>query len=143
MKLPEFNWQDGIRIILTLAAAGFVWTQENQMALMALLAMVIVWLVKVYAFWRKKSVGKLELTIALLAVSVGLSLIFKPVFLPAWPIFEGDAVLYISAILKWIAEVVALGGSVFAFATGLYNILMAQVLAKVEVKTLKKLHVRG
>jgi hypothetical protein len=128
----KFNWQDAAKIVLALVVTGFVWMQENQAGVLALAAMLIVWLVKFYTLKTGKQIGKFGLTIALLVVSVGLAILFQPVAIPAFPIWGGELVGFVSAVLTWLAALVVLGGEVFAIATGLYNILLAKVLEKLQ-----------
>lgn len=128
----KFNWMDAAKVILALVATGFAWSAENQEGAISLAAMIAVWLLGL-AFKRKGwKVGKLHLTIALFVVSVGLAILFQPVVLPALPAWEGDVVLFVSAILVWLGAFIDLGGQIVLWATGIYNILLAKVLEKLE-----------
>ena len=132
MKTNEFNWGDAMKIIATLVITGFVWTVDNQLALISLGAMVIVWGVKFYALKTGKQIGKFGLTSILLALSIVFALIFQPVTVMGFPVFDGDTISYINAVFGWLGAALLLGKSTFAVATGLYNILLADVLAKLE-----------
>lgn len=129
---PKFNWSDAAKIILALIASGFVWTVDNQMALLALAAMVIVWLVKIYAVKTGREIGKFELTLVLLVISIGFAFLFQPVSVDAIPSYGGDVIGYINAWFGWLGSFLLIGKSTFAIATGLYNILLADVLKKLE-----------
>lgn len=130
--LPKFNWSDAAKIILALIASGFVWSVDNQMALLALAAMVIVWLVKVYVLKTGKEIGKFGLTLVLLALSIGFAFLFQPVSVMDFPLWDGDVINYINAVFGWLGAFLLVGKETFAVATGLYNILLADVLKKLE-----------
>lgn len=136
MKTNIFNWGDAMKIIATLVISGFVWTVDNQLALISLGAMVIVWCVKFYALKTGKQIGKFGLTLILLALSIVFALIFQPVTVMGFPVFDGDTISYINAVFGWLGAALLLGKSTFAVATGLYNILLADVLAKLEPEVL-------
>jgi len=129
---PKFNWQDAVKIVLALVATGFVWTVDNQMAMLALAAMIIVWGVKFYTLKTGKTIGKFGLTMTLLALSIGFALVFQPISIQGFPVFSDDLVSYIEAIFGWLGALLLVGKEVFAVATGLYNILLADVLKKLE-----------
>jgi len=131
MKL-EFNWKDASKIVATLVITGFVWTVDNQLAVLSLAAMVIVWGVKSYALQTGKQVGKVGLTATLLALSIVFALIFQPVTVMGFPTFDGDMVAFINAVFGWLGTLLLIGKETFAIATGLYNILLADVLKKLE-----------
>ena len=129
---PKFNWSDAVKIVLALIASGFVWTVDNQLALLALAAMVIVWLVKVYTLKSGKTIGKFGLTLVLLALSIGFAFLFKPVSVMGFPVWDGDMINFINAWFGWLGALLLVGKETFAVATGLYNILLADVLKKLE-----------
>ena len=129
---PKFNWQDAVKIVLALVATGFVWTVDNQLAVLALAAMIIVWVVKFYTLRTGNTIGKFGLTMTLLALSIGFTLIFNPVSIQGFPVFGEDMVSYIEAIFGWLGALLLVGKEIFAVATGLYNILLADVLKKLE-----------
>lgn len=136
--LPKFDWKDAVRIVMALVASGFIWTVDNRLAVLSLAAMVIVWLVKFYALKTGKSVGKFTLTLVLLALSIVGALVFEPVSVPLLPTFSGDVFIYINSIFGWLGAMLLIGKEVFAVATGLYNILLAKVLEKLEPPQLLK-----
>lgn len=131
MKL-EFNWKDAAKIVAMLVITGFVWTVDNQLALLSLASMAIVWCVKYYALQTGKQIGKFELTVTLLSLSIVFTLIFQPVTVMGFPVFDGDTISYINAVFGWLGTLLLIGKETFAVATGLYNILLADVLKKLE-----------
>lgn len=128
----EFNWKDALKVIATLVITGFVWTVDNQMALISLGAMAIVWGVKFYALQTGKQIGKVGLTGILLALSILFALIFQPVTVMGFPVFDGDTINYVNAVFGWLGALLLLGKETFAIATGIYNILLSDVLKKLE-----------
>lgn len=128
----EFEWKDAAKIVATLVITGFVWTVDNQLALLSLAAMAIVWFVKYYALQTGKQVGKVGLTATLLALSIGFALLFQPVTVMGFPVFGGDMISYINAVFGWLGSLLLIGKETFAIATGLYNILLSDVLKKLE-----------
>lgn len=128
----EFNWKDAAKIVAMLVITGFVWTVDNQLALLSLAAMAIVWCVKYYALQTGKQIGKFELTVTLLSLSIVFTLIFQPVTVMGFPVFDGDTISYINAVFGWLGALLLIGKETFAVATGLYNILLADVLKKLE-----------
>ena len=130
--VPKFDWMTALKILAALVITGFVWTQDNQVALLSLAAMGIVWGVKLYAAKSGKALGKEWLTGILLAVSVAFAYLFQPVALPPFPVYGGDVLGFVQAIFVYASDVLAVSGGVFALATGLYNILLAKVLAGVS-----------
>jgi len=132
MTFKKLDWQDAAKILLALSASGFVFSTENKAGYIALVAMVVVWLVGFFARKYGRKTNRASLTGLLFVVSIGLTLVFQPVTIPAFPVWGGDVALYISAILAWAGAVLEIGGMVFAWATTNYNLLLSKVLKKLE-----------
>lgn len=126
--VSNFDWKTALKILAALVITGFVWTQDNQVAMLTLAAMAIVWGVKFYSAKSGKTLGKSWLTGILLAVSVAFSLLFQPVNLPPFPAYGGDAQVFVQALIVYAGALLVLGEQIFALATGLYNILLGKVL---------------
>lgn len=135
--LPKFDWKIALKIFAALVIGGFVWTQDNQVAALTLAAMGIVWGIKTYSQSTGQVLGKAWLTGILLTISVGFALLFQPVTVQGFPIYDGDVFAWINAVFGWLSALLALGGEVFALATGLYNILLAKVLDGLSTAMLK------
>jgi hypothetical protein len=128
----KFDWMTALKLIAVLVISGFVWTYDNQLVMLSLLSMVLVWGVKVYRERTGRKVSKFHLTGVLLAISIGFAFLFQGFTLPAFPIFDGDVILFANALFAWAGLLLAAGREVFAFATGLYNLLAADVFKKLE-----------
>lgn len=140
---PKFDWLSALKIMAALVISGFVWTQDNQAALLSLAAMLLVWGIKVYAARSGKRLGKEWLTGILLAVSVAFAYLFQPVEIPPFPVYSGDVLGFAQACFVYAGDVLAVSGSVFALATGLYNILLAQVLGGLSDAMLLRMRVKS
>ena len=144
----KFDWMTVLKLLAALVISGFVWTQDNQLALLTIVSIVVVWGVKFYANRTQKKVGKLFLTSLLLVLSVGCALLFQGFALPAFPVFDGDVLVFAGALIAWAGALISSGSQLFAYATGLYNILLADVLKKLEetpmfTGMLKRLNAKG
>ena len=128
----KFNWSDAFKILLALVASGFAWTVDNQEGVISLVAMLVVWVLGMVVKRFGYKIGKVQLTIFLFLVSVGLALLFQPVAFPIFPAWGGEVITFVGALLTWAGALLALGGEIFVWATGIYNILLAKVLAKFE-----------
>lgn len=128
----KFDWQVFAKLLLALIASGFVWTQDNQLALLSLIAIVIVWSVKMLSVKTGMKVNKFHLSLVLLAISIGCAFLFQGFTITPPPGFDGDLIPFISAIFTWLGAVLTSGSSLFAVATALYNILLADVLKQLE-----------
>lgn len=116
MKQPD--WKLLARIALSVITFGWAWIADNQIIIIAFAASVIVWIIS-YFVDRQVEIGKTVKTIFLFAVAVILQLIFIPVTFP--PFDVSDFPGYLSALLETI-------GAIFAGATIVYNLLLAEVL---------------
>jgi hypothetical protein len=106
---------------------------EVQLFVIATLAMVIVYLVKLWANKSGKSLGRGWLTAILYVLSVGLALLWKlPVFQP-FPaplqshVYGGDVASYVAAWLVFFMSVLTAIGPLVAYATLIYNTLGKKV----------------
>lgn len=133
----QFNWQDGLRILLAVLTFGIGWLADNQATVISFVAMLIVWALgealKYYGF----KPGKAGLTVILFIVAFLLSLLFLPVTWPSLPAWNGDASIYVSALVVFLTAGLQILAKIIAYSMTVYNLLMAQVLDKLPA-TLKK-----
>jgi hypothetical protein len=130
-----FNWQDGLKIVLAVMTFGIGWFANNQATVIAFSAMLIVWVIRLamqkYGYKPEKS----SLTVILFVVAIGLSFLFSPIALPIFPFWTGDASTYAPLFIAYFIAFLQIAGSVVAYATGVYNILLAQVFDKLPDAT--------
>jgi len=126
-----FNKQDAFKVILAVMTFGFGWVANNEATVIAFLAMVIVWAIRLIAKKYKYVPTKAALTITLFFVALGLSLIVTPVMLPFFPAWTGDPSTYALLLITYFSVFLKIAGGVVAYATGVYNILLAQVFDKI------------
>jgi uncharacterized membrane protein (DUF441 family) len=124
------NWKDGLKIVLAVMTFGFGWIADNQMTVISFAAVLIVWLLGLALKYFGFTANKVSLTIILFIVALGLSLAFQPVALPSFPSWSGDASVFMALLVAYLASFFQIAAGVVAYATGVYNILMAQVLEK-------------
>jgi hypothetical protein len=128
----KFDWMTALKLIALLVISGGMWNQDKQLVALSLASMVVVWGVNLYAERTGRTVSKFHLTGVLLAISIGFAFLFQGFGLPAFPIFDGDLISFANAFFAWAGLLLAAGKEVFAFATGLYNLLAADVFKKLE-----------
>lgn len=124
------NWKDGLKIVLAVMTFGFGWIADNQMTVISFAAVLIVWLLGLALKYFGFAANKVSLTIILFIAALGLSLAFQPVTLPSFPSWSGDASVFMALLVAYLASFFQIAAGVVAYATGVYNILMAQVLEK-------------
>lgn len=129
-KIENLNWKDGLKIVLAVMTFGFGWIADNQMTVISFAAVLIVWLLGLALKYFGFSANKVSLTIILFIVALGLSLAFQPVALPSFPSWSGDASVFMALLVAYLSSFFQIAAGVVAYATGVYNILMAQVLEK-------------
>lgn len=141
IELPNLlNWNDGLKIFLAVMTFGIGWFADNQATVIAFSAMLIVWLVRLAMSKTKYKPNKASLTIVLFVVSIGLSLLFSPVALPAVPNWNGDIASYTPLLVIYLTAFLQIAGGVVAYAQGVYNILLAQVFEKLPDVTSRAIH---
>lgn len=133
----SYNWNDGLKILLAVMTFGFGWFADNQATVIAFAAMTIVWIVQQamekYGYQPKKAL----LTIVLFVVALVLALLFSPVALPIFPSWNNDIASYTPLLIAYVTAFLSIAGKVVAYATGVYNILLAQVFEKLPDVTVK------
>ena len=131
----EFNWQDGLKIVLAVMTFGVGWFANNQATVIAYSAMLIVWIIRLFMQKYGYKPEKASLTVVLFVVAIGLSFLFSPVALPLFPFWTGDAASYAPLFIAYLTVFLQIAGSVVAYATGVYNILLSQVFDKLPDAT--------
>lgn len=108
---------------------------EIHFFVIALVASVIVWLLKLY----KGKIGAGWLTGAVYVVSLVLAFLFSPLALPPVPPFV-DLVTFVPAILAWIGTLLIPLSAFVGFATLVYNTLLKAVLDKYAAPLLRRVN---
>lgn len=129
----SYTWQDGFKIFLAVMTFGAGWIVDNQSTVIAFLAIAIVWFVSLLMKRYQYRPTKANLTIIVFAVSLVLSFWIHPVALPFFPAWTGDAAAYAPLLIAYISGFFQIVSGVVAYATGVYNILLAQVLEKLPL----------
>lgn len=127
----KFEMKDLYKILLGFLAFGIGWFADNQNTLIAFASMLIVWGITTAGArypWLK---GKAVLTSLVFAVSLILAFLIQPSAFPTFPNWTGDAGSFVPLLSAWIAAFFAVAGHAVAFAMGIYNILLADVLRKI------------
>lgn len=120
-----------VAVILSLAALGFGWMREHQATAITLAVIVFVWIINWLAQKKGIHLGKRWLTAILFGLATGLTLIFTPVTLPAFPPYAGDPGIYTQELVEYVMALITIGQGVALGATALYNLLLEKVLEKI------------
>lgn len=129
--LQEFDRQDVFKVVLAILTFGLGWIANNQATVISFAAILIVWLLGLALQRFGYRPGKAGLTIIVFLVALGLALLFQPVIMPARPTWTGDAATFAPALILFVSAFLQIASGVVAYATGVYNILLAQVLEKI------------
>ena len=131
----KFSWKDLGLVALAVLTFGIGWIASNQAAVIAVLAMAIVW----FLSWLGKVFpqlawiqGKAFLTILVFVAAFLLSLLIQPFVFPIWPMWTGDVATYVPLLAAFLAVFFAGFQTQVLFAIGIYNVLLAQVLDKLS-----------
>jgi hypothetical protein len=101
----KFEGKDAVAVALALLMMGAGWMVDNQTTVMAVSVLVF-------------------------GLSIVLSVVFKPVLVPEFPMYSGDPQAFAEALIVWGGAILALASGIVTYATTLYNTLLAEVLAK-------------
>ncbi len=127
----KLNWQDGLKIALAVMTFGVGWMANNQTTVISFAAVLIVWLMALTLKQLKFAPTKATLTMIVFAVAIILSLAFQPVALPPFPTWSGDVSAFTPLLIAFFIAFLQMAAGVVAYATGVYNILLSQVLEKI------------
>jgi hypothetical protein len=130
----KLEWKDALAIAAALALTGLGWAAKHPEAALSLVAVALIWIINFLFRWKKIILHKAWLTTFLFFIALVLSAIFNPTLLPAWPVLSGDAQQIASAFYGWIGALIISAGPIVAYTTGIYNILLARVLDKLQYK---------
>ncbi len=130
MKNNSFDWKDGLKILLAVITFGVGWLADNQATVISFSAVLIVWFIGLLLKYFEYIPNKSTLTILVFAVALGLTIVFSPVVLPIFPSWDGDAAIFAGLLVTYLVTFLQIASGVVAYATGIYNILLAQVLEK-------------
>lgn len=128
-----FEWKDALKILLAALAFGIGWFADNQVTVIAFASSALVWAIGWLVQLSPKFAwikGKGPLTVLVFAVSFGLSYLFAPFALPAFPGWPGDAGSFVPLLSEWFSALFGIVGSAVVFAMSIYNLLLAQVYEK-------------
>ena len=132
-----FGWIDLIKVLAALAIGGAGWSVDSQATIIAFAAVGIVWLVKLignrFSWWPEKGV----LTAFVFVVAVALQIVFTPVALPDFPAYTGELATFTPLLIVYLGAFFQMAANIVAAATGIYNLLLADVLGKVSVEVRK------
>lgn len=137
--IPEnkasIDYIDILKIVLAVMTFGIGWFANNQATVIAYTAMLMVWLIRLAMQKYGYKPSKANLTIILFIVAIGLSVLFSPVALPIFPTWTGDPASYAPLVIAYLGLFLQIAGSVVAYATTVYNILLSQVFEKLPEAT--------
>lgn len=105
----------------------------EQIMLAGFVASAIVYGLKMLAQWFDVHPGRLELTIVLYVVSLGLGWLWTGVIVPAFPPFT-DPVTFVAALLQYVSLWLVAVGPILATATLVYNLLYEKVIVPLSAK---------
>jgi hypothetical protein len=130
-KLDKVAITKAVSGVLLLFAA---WAVDHQSAVITFIALLVVWSINVVFKYFNRKVGTAWLTTALYVIAIVLALLFSPVALPAFPVFDGDPQVYSTALIDFAGVILSLAAPTVASATGIYNILLKTVFDKIADK---------
>lgn len=128
--MNTFNKKDAFLIVISLMTFGIGWVANNQTTVISYTAIGLVWIFGLILKRYGKRPTKAGLTITVFGVAIVLALLFQPVTLPLFPLWTGDVPGYATLLIAYVAAFLQMASGVVAYATGVYNILLAQVLEK-------------
>lgn len=126
----RFSWSDVVKFVISLLVSGIAFVAENEATIIVWVVMVAVWIINTLFKLRGIQIGRKWLTGILFGLAIVLSLAFDPVALPQFPAWYGDISLYADSLSLYITALVSVGTGIVAGATGLYNMLLKDVLGK-------------
>jgi hypothetical protein len=131
----KFDWKQIGVIVLAVLTFGVGWIANNQVTIIAFLAMAIVWLLS----WAGKTwpqlswiKGKAFLTGLVFLAAFGLSFFIQPFALPTFPSWTGDVATFVPLLAVFLTAFFTGIQAQVLFAIGVYNILLSQVLDKLS-----------
>lgn len=128
-----FNWKDLLLVLVAVFIGGAGWTQDSQAVVITAIAIGVTWLLG----WLLKKFnykpGKLILTAFLFVIALGLSVLFQPFAVPAFPALGEDFAAWVPLFIAYLGAWVTLAGPTVSNATLIYNILLAKVLEKMSI----------
>lgn len=114
---------------------------EIQLVYLGIIASGLVWLLRflvVRGYQPKKEV----VAIGLYVVALVMAVLFTPVAFPAFPPFS-DAPTFVTALLSWIALLLAVASPIAGMAFLIYNTLLKRVLENLHARATKALRALG
>jgi len=129
----KFTWSDFGRIIIALAAfITIAMSGAGMVALLGAIAIFLVWLLN-FLFERWKiQLHKNWLTAILGVISLAMIYFYQPGLFPPFPQLTSD--MWLPLISGYIGALIVAAAPIISAATLAYNILLEQVLAKLNYK---------
>jgi len=128
--MKKFTFVDLLAVLGALLITGLGWAVGHPEAALSLLAVGLIWVINFLFTWKGIKLHKSWLTTGLFVIAFGLTGLFQPMLFPPWPSVTGDPQAIAIAIYLWIGTMIISAGPIVAYATGLYNILLAKLLEK-------------
>ena len=124
----KFTFGDVGRIIIAIGAFLTVFMSgAEQVAVLGATAVLIVWILNFVFEKFGFMLGKVPLTIFLFVLSIGAVAYWQPEMFPAWPL-----VVTVASVFEWIGALLLSAAPIVTMATGLYNMLLASILEKLN-----------
>lgn len=128
--MKKFTFVDLLAVLGALLLTGLGVAAKHPEAALSLLAVVLIWGINFLFTWRGIQLHKSWLTAGLFVIALCLTALFQPVLIPLWPAVTGTPQDIAAAIASWLGQMIVSAGPIVAYATGLYNIVLTKVLAK-------------
>lgn len=128
--MKKFTFVDLLAVLGALLLTGLGWAVGHPEAALSLLAVMLIWVINFLFTWKGIKLRKAWLTAGLFVVALVLTHLFQPILFPPWPNVTGTPQAIAAAIYLWIGTMIISAGPIVAYATGLYNIILAKVLSK-------------
>jgi len=126
----RFDWKDLTAFLVALVITGLGIAAQHPEVVLTVVVIVIVWVLNLLFNWKGIHLGKGWLTGILYVLSFLLTWLFQPSLVPALPVLAGAPQQAAGALYAWVGALLAASGPIVAYATGIYAILLARVLAK-------------
>jgi len=137
----KLTWGDFWKFIIALAAFGTVaLSGEGQLAILGAVAILLVWILNFFFEKWKVQLHKNWLTGILAVIAIVMVYIYQPELFPILPIFTPET--WFRELTTFIGALIVSAAPIISSATLAYNILLEQILAKlqyqIEVRLLKR-----
>lgn len=125
MAAKKFTIADLLAVLGALVLTGLGWAVGHPETVVALVAVILIWVINFLFTWKGIKLAKAWLTGSLFVIAFLLTWLFQPTLFPVWP-----APVTPESIYAWLVALITYAGPIVAYATGLYNIILSKVLDK-------------